>query len=98
MTTPVYERFWRNKRLTAQAQTLDGMIRLLTEAVDRLSAMQEAGVQFDGQSAGDDDVRLYTENSEIARQFGMEVWEAAEEEPEADSEGPIQDPIGEEAP
>jgi hypothetical protein len=76
-TKPIYEISWRNKWLTAQAQSLDAMIRFLTEAVDRLTAMQEAGVQFDGQSAGEDYVRLYTEDSEIARQFGMEVWEEA---------------------
>jgi hypothetical protein len=91
----VYERVWRNKWLTVEAMSLDDMIRLLTEAVDRLTAMQEAGVQFDGQSAGEDYVRLYTEDSELARRFGMEAWEGAEEEPKApsDPERPILDPF-----
>jgi hypothetical protein len=85
MTTPVYERVWRNQWLTAEATSIDAMIRLLTDAVDRLTAMQEAGVQFeDGPSTRDDYIKLWTHDPEAARRFGMEVWEAAEEEEPGD--------------
>jgi len=33
-------------------------------------------VQFDGQSAGDDYIKLWTHDPEVARRFGMEGWEA----------------------
>jgi len=75
-----YIMLWRNKRLTAQAKTIDYMIRSLRAAADQLEAMRKDGVTLDLEAGGigDDYAHLTTTDPETAKKYDMveesEFW------------------------
>lgn len=75
-----YVMLWRNKWPTAEAQTIDEMIRSLRSAADELEAMREDGVMLDlaAGGVGADYVHLTTTDPEIAKKYDMveesEFW------------------------
>lgn len=73
-----YYTLWRNKWLTAHAETIDDMIEALEKAAQVLREMQEAGIALEG-DCSDDYAFLYTDDPEIAARFGLQ--------PEEDEEG-----------
>jgi hypothetical protein len=79
-----YELSWRNKFLTADANTLDEMISTLQAATDELRAMRAAGVTLDPCGMEDDYARLVTDDPKVAEQFGFSFTEY---EPEDDAVG-----------
>jgi hypothetical protein len=89
-----YEALWRNKWLTAEATSLDEMIRSLREAADQLEAMKVDGVVLDADGGTSDDyARLVTTDPVIARKYDMheesEFWDEVDESDEsADNEPP----------
>lgn len=81
----VYETLWRNKWLTAEAQTIDDMISMLQGAAECLKEMRDAGITLDPDGGtGDDYARLVTEDKAVAEKFGLEEWDTEEEEEEED--------------
>jgi hypothetical protein len=80
-----YEYLWRNKYLTAEAETLDEMINALQAAVDHLREMRSAGIILDEWSGmADDYAVLVTTDPAIAERFGFEP--VTEEDDEEDDE------------
>jgi len=75
----------RNKWLTAEAKSLDDMIKYLSGAVAELEAMKDAGVQLDDNGGvADDYATLFTHDPQVAARFDMpeeEEWDEGEEEP-----------------
>lgn len=75
-----YIMLWRNKWLTAEARTIDEMIRSLRAAADQLEAMHKDGVTLDLEAGGvgDDYAHLTTTDPEIAKKYDMveesEFW------------------------
>jgi hypothetical protein len=71
---------WRNKWLTAEAQTLEDMIRSLRAASAELEAMRNDGVTLDAElgGIGDDYAHLVTTDPEVAKKYDMveesEFW------------------------
>ncbi len=51
----VFEMTWRNKFLTTGAKSIDGMIRLLKNASERLQEMKDDGVVLDPNNGVEDD-------------------------------------------
>lgn len=86
-----YELLWRNKWLTAEATTLDGMIGALRSAADELEVMRGKGVALlDDGSQRDDYATLVTTDPAVAEEFGFLPAErdddlAAEAENHADA-------------
>jgi hypothetical protein len=69
----VYSCWWRNKWLTADAQTIDDMIKMLEAAAAALRDMRDAGVTLDPQGDTQDDyARLITPDPAVAERFGFE--------------------------
>ncbi len=85
---PRYEQVWRNKWLTANAETLDDMIEIMQSAVDELEAMRDAGVWLENNGSQQDDYAfLYTNDPQVAEKFGFYERESFEdEEAEQDNE------------
>ena len=85
---PRYEYLWRNKWLTANAETIDDMIEILQSAVDELQAMRDAGVWLENNGSQEDDYAfLYTDDKAVAEKFGFYEREPVEdEEQEIDDE------------
>src|SRR5690349_5528722 len=78
---PRYKLLWRNRWLTAGARSLQDMIGALQGAVEELRALHTSGVSLDRESAiADDHALLVTTDAEVARTFGFEAEEEAEEE------------------
>jgi hypothetical protein len=84
-----YEYLWRNKYLTAEAETLNDMIDSLRDATDRLHEMRSAGVVLDeGSAMADDYAVLVTTDPAAAERFGFEPVtdeDVVEEEADADA-------------
>ena len=65
-----YELLWRNKFLTLDASSIDGMIASLRAAATTLEAMRADGVQLDPQGGtGDDYATLFTYDPDIAKKY-----------------------------
>lgn len=75
-----YVMLWRNKWLTAEAKTLEDMIRSLRAAAAELQAMYDDGVTLDAEAGGvgDDYAHLVTTDPEVAKKYDMldeaEFW------------------------
>ena len=79
---------WRNKFLTLEAKTIDGMITSLQEAAATLQAMREDGVVLESPGGtADDYAYLVTTDPAVARKYDMheesEFWGGDEEAGEA---------------
>jgi hypothetical protein len=80
-----YVTTWRNKRLTAEAKTIQEMINMLRVAADHLDQMRKDGVVLEDQGGiGDDCARLVTMDPKVAEKYGMidesEYWEIDEDD------------------
>lgn len=81
-----YVTLWRNKWLTADAQTVEDMVRSLRAAAAKLEAMRQDGVTLalDLGGIGDDYAHLVTTDLEVAKKYDMveesEFWGDAEDE------------------
>lgn len=74
-----YVKLWRNKWLTANAQSIDDMTKALAQAAADLEAMRADGVVLDPESGiADDDADLVTTDPEIARKYDMQLEEIPE--------------------
>ena len=72
---------WRNKWLTAEAQSIDDMIASMRDAADTLQAMKDAGVYLDPQGGTSDDyAHLVTDDPEVAKRFDMHEEEEFRDE------------------
>lgn len=75
-----YVALWRNKWLTAEAQTIEDMIQSLRGAAAELEAMRSDGVMLDAAAGGvgDDYAHLVTTDPEVAKKYDMveesEFW------------------------
>lgn len=69
-----YTTVWRNKWLTGEARSIEGIVSLLRQAAETLSAMAKAGVVVDTSLSKweDDYVTLTTSDATVARKFGFE--------------------------
>ena len=86
-----YMLVWRNKFLTAEAQSLDEMISSITVAAKTLKAMQADGVILDPEGGtADDYAYLVTTDQGVAKKYGMHdesellLDDSDDEEPAAD--------------
>lgn len=77
-----YYLVWRNRFLTADAESIEDMIAGLEGAAQQLREMQEAGVWLDDDAEGDY-AYLVTEDEDVAAEYG---FEEEEEEPEYDED------------
>jgi len=80
-----YVLLWRNKWLTAKAQTIDEMIQSLDDAATELRAMRDDGVVLDPtRGTSDDYAYLTTSSRAIAEKYGMEdeaeFWDDGDDE------------------
>jgi len=87
----LFESLWRNKFLTSEATSIQGMSFMLREAANDLDVMASEGVVLDleGSDMSGDYVRLITEASDVAVRFGFETVEIGDEEdvgPDLDEE------------
>jgi hypothetical protein len=74
MAAQCYVQTWRNKRLTADAKSLDDMIGSLQQAVADLQAMKAAGVTLDQTDGLADDYAplvLVTDDPAVAERLGF---------------------------
>ncbi|MGH7139582.1 MAG: hypothetical protein ACREHD_27900, partial [Pirellulales bacterium] len=75
-----YVTLWRNKWLTADAETIEDMIRSLRAAAAELEAMRNDGVTLDAElgGVGDDYAHLVTTDPDVAKRYEMveesEFW------------------------
>ena len=74
-----YVATWRNRWLTADAKSVEDMIRMLRSAADTLDRMHRDGVFLeDDGGVGDDHARLVTTDAKVAEEYGMvdesEYW------------------------
>jgi hypothetical protein len=76
-----YEMIWRNKWLTADAETIDDMINRLQEAANKLKEMKDAGIILNnsGGSCADDYAFFETTDEEVAKRFELQEREDEEE-------------------
>lgn len=73
LKSTVYSCWWRNKWLTADAQTIDDMIKMLEAAAATLREMRDAGVTLDPEGNTQDDyARLITSDPAVAERLGFE--------------------------
>ncbi len=87
-----YVTAWRNRRLTAEAKSIEEMAAMLRAAADRLDQMREDGVSLeDDGSIGDDTALLVTTDPKIAEKYGLvdefEYWGREEGAQGGESEG-----------
>jgi hypothetical protein len=76
-----YQKTWRNKWLTANANSIEDMIDALQRAVDELRAMKAAGVVLkEDCSVKDDYALLVTEDRAVAERFEFEEEEEDDED------------------
>lgn len=78
-----YYLLWRNKWITAHAETIDDMINGLEGGAEELRKMRDAGIVLDG-GAEDDYAYLVTEDPEVAEKFGLIEEEFDEEDYDED--------------
>ncbi len=74
-----YVLLWRNRWLTAQAQSIDEMATSLRDAAQTLDAMRADGIVLETDAGvADDNARLVTSDPQIAAKYGMvdesEYW------------------------
>lgn len=91
-----YVTTWRNKWLTAEANSIEDMISSLRSAADHLDQMRKDGVVLDDDGgAGDDYARLVTTDPAIAEKYGMveesEYWGDDEEDEDEQPSGSAPD-------
>jgi len=102
-----YVMTWRNKSLTAEATSIEDMIRMLRSANDRSAADQLDQMRMDGVllddngGVGDNYARLVTMDPQVAEKYGLveesEYWEGDEEaEGEKRSDHPASDDLPQE--
>jgi hypothetical protein len=78
-----YEYLWRNRWLTADAESIDDMIAALQAAADELRGMKDKGVVLD-QVMDNDYARLVTNDPAVAKEFGFTLFDV---EDDGDMEG-----------
>ncbi len=78
--TRTYEMLWRNKWITADAESIDDMIAMLSAAIGELREMKAAGLKGDFEGAGDDYIFFRTTDSKVAEKFGLYELEDDEQE------------------
>jgi hypothetical protein len=94
-----YVTLWRNKWLTADAHSMDDMIRSLGAAAAQLEAMRNDGVILDTDAGGvsDDYAHLITSDPDVAKKYDMveesEFWDDEEDE-DFDESGKSVEPKG----
>ena len=67
-----YIRLWRNKFLTVDAESIDEMISILSDATETLKKMRDDGVILDPESGTSDDYAcLVTTDREVAKKYDM---------------------------
>src|SRR5215218_1915614 len=77
----LYEYVWRNKWLTAKAESIGDMIGSLQAAADELREMKSRGVTLDqGGGVGDDYATLITDDPSVAEEFGFDDRDEGEED------------------
>jgi hypothetical protein len=79
-----YVTTWRNKWLTAEAKSIEDMIRLLRSAADRLDQMRKDGIVLDDDGGvGDDYAHLVTMDPKVAEKHRLidesDYWEVQED-------------------
>lgn len=67
----VYEMTWRNKWLTADADTVPQMLECYQWAIDEIKKMQEDGLEFDFGGGPDDYISILTTDAALAEKYGM---------------------------
>lgn len=94
-----YVTIWRNKWLTAEARSIDDMIRMLRSAAEHLERMRKDGVVLDDDGGvGDDHARLVTTDAAVAEKYGLvedsEYWgrDDDDEDEEPSDSPPNEDP------
>ena len=83
-----YVAIWRNKWLTAEAQSIEDMINGLRAAAGRLDQMRKDGIVLEDKGrVREDDVHLVTTDPKVAEKYGMidesEYWETDAEDDDA---------------
>jgi hypothetical protein len=86
-----YVTTWRNKWLTAEAKSIEDMIKLLRSAADYLDQMSKDGVFLDDNGGvGDDYAHLVTTDPKVAEKYGLvdesEYWGPDEEDEQTEDE------------
>lgn len=67
-----YEYLWRNKWLTADAETIEEMADMLENASKDLRTMSKDGITLENPHPDDDYAFLVTNNEEVAKKHGLE--------------------------
>jgi hypothetical protein len=77
-----YTMTWRNKWITSECKTIEGMIKVYSETAKYFEEMKKNGIKLEKNSGIDDDyAELFTYDEKIAKKFGFE-----EEQDEDDKE------------
>jgi hypothetical protein len=81
-----YELIWRNKWLTADAESIDDMIAALQAAAEELRAMKDKGVVLDadGSDMENDCARLVTTDPAVAKEYDFTLVEVEEDDLDAE--------------
>jgi len=76
-----YEFLWRNKWITFDAETIDDFIKTYEQLAQMFKDWKAKGVELDKESGVSDDyATFYTENEDVAKEYGFEEpWEEEEE-------------------
>lgn len=82
----VYKMIWRNKWLTADADTVPQMLECYQWAIDEVKKMQEDGLEFDFGGGPDDYISILTTDAALAEKYGMCQMDFDDEEGD-DEEG-----------
>lgn len=86
-----YVMLWRNKWLTAEAESLEDMVQSLQAAADTLRSMLAEGVTLDSEGGTSDDYAyLVTTDPVVAKKYGMhdekEFWDVDDADEDANDE------------
>lgn len=78
-----YVTTWRSKGLTADAKSIEDMIRMVRSAADLLEQMRQDGVVLaEGSGVGDEDAHFVTTDPSVAEKYGMieesEYWDVSD--------------------
>jgi hypothetical protein len=82
-----FSTLWRNKWLTSDDTTLEGMEASLRGAADTLKEYREAGLQLDAQGNGEDYMYIFTHDQKLAERFELDPDELDEDEDDDFEEG-----------
>lgn len=80
----VFEDIWRNKWLTAKAESYDDMISSLQKAIEELEEMKKDGIVADFSSSDDDYIFMRTTNVELAKKYRMVSFTESDDDDEDD--------------